>query len=463
MNQTVRQLNAARRLRAAALLLACAAAACAASAQVSLITVVSLAQRNSTQVHKAQADLQHANAALAESKDVYFPSLEFSTGLPAFPEVGFTGQPPSIWSATVQSLVFSVPQKHYISSARSGVNAAMAALKDAQEQVALDASTDYIELDTVHRELDAARQQEDYAAKLVEIEQQRSEAGVDPLSDYLQARLTAAQIKLQRLHLETRAGVLAEQLSTLTGLPADTILPVHDSIPQIPQIQATTATPLPGIEAAKLIAKAKFSAAKGDQDSTLYPQLSFFAQYNRNTTLLNEVNTFFARPLPANNFSSGIGLQIPIFNMRNRAKSRESVADALKAKVEAEEAEHQNDVAIAQLTGSLRELDTLAEIASLKQQIAADQLKSVQAQLEFGNGSGSGPGSTPQLSPKAQQQALIEESTKSQDAMDAGFQLAKARLGLIRALGHMGDWLRIINAPAQPPAAPQTTLNAPAK
>ncbi len=442
MRDAAFQTIALRWLRIATLVVLCAAAAARASAQVSLITVVNLAQRNSSKVHAAQADMQKAAASLSESKDVFFPSLDFTTGLPAFPEVGFTGQPPSIWNATIQSLVFSVPQKHYISSAHSGVKAAIAALKDAQEQVALDASTDYIELDTVNRELDSARQQEDYASKLVEIEQQRSEAGVDPLSEYLQARLIAAQIKLKRLHLETRAGVLAEQLATLTGLPADTIRPLHDSIPQIPKIQATDAKPLSGIESAQWVAKAKLSAARGDQDANFYPQLSFYAQYNRNTTLLNEVNSYFAKPLPANNFSSGIGLQIPLFNMRNRAKAHESAAEALKAKVEAEEAQHQNDVVIAQLTGTLRELDTLAEIASLKQQIAADQLKTVQTQLQYGNGSGSGEGSTPQLSPKAAQQALIDESAKSQDALDAGFQLAKARLGLMRALGHMGDWLR---------------------
>ena len=84
------------------------------------------------------------------------------------------------------------------------------ALKDAREQAALDASTAYIELDTVNRELEAARQQEQDAARLVEIEQQRAEAGVDPLSTLLQAQLTAAQLKLSRLHLETRAATLRQ-------------------------------------------------------------------------------------------------------------------------------------------------------------------------------------------------------------------------------------------------------------
>jgi hypothetical protein len=109
--------------------------------------------------------------------------------------------------------------------------------------------------------------------------------------------------------------------------------------------------------------------------------------------------------------------------------------------VEAEQARRQNDVQIATLTGSLRELDALAEVASLKQQIADAQLKTVLAQLEVGNGATSGPNAQPQLTPKAEQLARIDERQKYQDALDASLELAKARLGLLRALGHMDDWL----------------------
>ena len=47
----------------------------------------------------------------------------------------------------------------------------------------------------------------------------------------------------------------------------------------------------------------------------------------------------------------------------------------------------------------------------------------------------------PQLSPKAEQLARIDERQKFEDALDAAFDLAKARLNLLRALGHMEDWL----------------------
>ena len=59
----------------------------------------------------------------------------------------------------------------------------------------------------------------------------------------------------------------------------------------------------------------------------------------------------------------------------------------------------------------------------------------------MGNGAGSGPGATPQLSPEAEQQALINERQKYMDSLDAGFDLNKARLDLLRSLGHMQDWL----------------------
>ena len=416
----------------------------AAHAQVSLATVVDLAQRNSTGVRAAQADVNKARAVLSETKDALIPSLNVSTGLPVFPEVGFTGSPPSIWSASVQSLIYSVPQKRYIDAAGLGVQAATTRLKDAREQVALDASTAYIELDAVNREMDAVHQQEESAARLVDIEQQRSESGVDPLSDLLDARLTAAEVKLKRIHLETRAANLEKQLSALTGLPLGSISIDHKSIPEIPEVRGATPERDPnGVQAARLLARSKQSQAKGDWEINFLPQLSFDALYNRNTTILNNYNSYFnpAHPIPPNNFSSGISVQLPLFDMGRRARARQSAAEALRAKVEAEQAEKQNDLAITDLNGSIRELDAQAEIAGLRQQIADEQLKTVLTQLKLGNGSGVGPGSVPQTSPKAEQLALINQRQKTQDALDAGFDLAKARLSLLRALGHMDDWL----------------------
>ena len=433
--------------------MALAALPAQALAQVALATVVDLAQRNSSSVRLAEADLQKAQAALSQAKDVFIPVMMLGSGLPAVPSVGFTGGVPSILNATAQSLVFSYPQIQYIHAARAGVQAASLALKDAREQVALDASTTYIELDAVKQELEASQQQEFFADRLVTIEQKRAEAGVDPLSDLLQARLTAAQLKLKRLHLETRASTLAKQLAALTGLPAGSIAPDHASIPEIPAIRADeTGRTTKGIEAARMFALSKQRTARGDTVHMYLPQISFDAEYLRSTTILNNASEYYfnnitkTRGIPINNFSSGFSIQVPLFDLSRRAKARQSAAEALRATVEAEQAQRQNEVQIAELTGSLRELDTLAEIAGLKQQIADDQLKAVLSQLELGNGATSGPAVQPQLSPKAEQLARIDERQKFADALDAGIDLGKARLGLLRALGHMEDWLHELRA-----------------
>jgi outer membrane protein TolC len=421
------------------LALALAAAPALLPAQVSLATVVDLAQRNSGAVKLAEADVQKAQAALDQTRDAYIPNfvigstIGYSHGFP-------TGQP-SVGSATMQSLVLSFSQRQYAKAAHAGLDAANLSLKDAREQVALDASTTYIELDTVNRELEAARQQEAFTDRLVQIEQQRAEAGVDSSLDLLQTRLKIAQLKLQRLHLETRAATLAKQLAALTGMPVGSILPDHATIPEIPAVTADEAPrSLPGIDAAGAIARSKQFQAKGDDLSWRRPQIGFGAIYNYDSDDLNSYSTYYKNFTP-NNVSFGLQVTFPFFDFALRAKARESAADALRATVEAEQAQRQNDVQIATLTGNLRELDALAEVASLKQQIADEQLKTVLAQLELGNGAETGPGVQPQLTPKAEQLARIDERQKYEDSLDASLDLAKARLSLLRALGHMEDWL----------------------
>ena len=418
-------------------------------AQISLSTIVDLAQRNSSSVKLAEADLNKSASLLDQAKDVYIPSLVLGSSIGP-PSIGFTFSQPSIANATMQSLFFSYPQRQYVMAASKGIDAAKLNLKDAKEQASLEASTAYIELDTVSRELIEGQQQAEFADRLLQIEQQRQEAGVDPVSEVLQARLTVAQLKLRSMHLQSRASSLIGQLSALTGLPATSIRTQHASIPEVPAVTADQPSNpdvllTAGIQAARAQAASKQFQAKGDSLSTKHwPIISFGAQYNRDATSLNNYNTYFSakKKFKADNFNAGFNIQIPIFDISRRDKSRETAADSLRATVEAEQAQRQNDVQIAALTGNIRELNALAEVASLKQQIASEQLKSVQTSLETGNGAGVEPGAVPQQSPKAEQLALIDERQKTIDALDSGFDLTKARLSLLRALGHMDDWLR---------------------
>ena len=425
-----------------------------AAAQLSLSTVVALSQRNSTTVRLAEADVRKAEAMLAETHDVYFPVFNLGAGVGY--SVGFTGGVPSLLTLDAHSHIFSLPQIQYDHAARAGLSSAKLNLKNVREQVALDASTAYIELDVVTRELAAAHQQADLAQRLVEIEQQRSEAGIDALSIYLDAKLNAALIKYKLIHLESRRNSLVLHLATLTNLPASTMLTDTSSIPEIPKVSVSAPHgQLFALESSRQLARSKKLLAKGDAMSLYSPQIGFSMEYLRHTNFGNDFNKYYnpAYPLPANNFGIGINLQIPFIDLTKRGKARESAADALRARVEAEQGEHQNDVTIATISDNLRELDVLAEIAELKSQIAGELIKTVETELDLGNGSSA----TPQTSPRAAQLARIDERDKYIEAEDAAIELSKARLNLLEALGHMEDWLHLIDSTAPPNVPNQPT------
>jgi len=423
--------------------------AATARAQVSLATLVDLAQQKSTSVRLAQADIQKADASLAQVFNAYIPN--FSIGSTVGYSYGFPTGQPSVGNATMQSLVLSFSQRQYIKAGRAAQVAANLRLKDAREEVALEVSAAYIELDTVKQELDAVAQQESLAARMVEIETQRTGAGVDPSSDLLQAQLTAAQTRLKRFRLEARSATLARQLSTLTGLPADSVVPQHASIPEIPAITVDESHKvLPSVEASQKLAQSKQLEARGDDLAWRRPQIAFGAIYNYDSNKLNNYSTFYKNFTP-NNLSFGLQITVPFFDFSLRAKARATAAEALRATVEAEEAQNQDDINITTLSGSLRELNAQAEIADLQQKIAGQQLKSVLAQMELGSGSPSEAGAAQKVSPQTEQQARIDERQKFLDSLDASLDLSKARLNLIRALGHMQDWLDELRTPSPVP------------
>ena len=92
----------------------------------------------------------------------------------------------------------------------------------------------------------------------------------------MQAQLTAAQIKLNRLHLETRAATLAKQISVLTGLPAASIVPDHASIPEIPAVSGDDAPRrTAALNSAEMMALSKERVAKGDRRAYLDAAVQF--------------------------------------------------------------------------------------------------------------------------------------------------------------------------------------------
>ena len=72
--------------------------------------------------------------------------------------------------------------------------------------------------------------------RLVEIETDRVNAGLDSKVELTKARLTGAQIALRRLHLVDQADLLRVRLAHLTGLSPPDLVSEPQTIPKAPEI-----------------------------------------------------------------------------------------------------------------------------------------------------------------------------------------------------------------------------------
>jgi len=405
--------------------------------QVSLSSTVDFAVKNSSSVRMAMADIQRAMGALSETKDAYIPTLAFGSSLGY--SYGFPLGEPSIFNVKSNSLLYSFTQPDYVRAAGAALKGAQLNLKDSQDQAALDAALDYVQLDHDIQELTALDEEKAHAGKLVTIEQDRLQAGVDPRMDVIRAELTAAQVDLKHIHLQDDADLLRQKLAHLTGLPASSFQTDSASIPASPEFNSESIAEQQllasnqGVAAAYANAKSKRYLSFAD-DKSNRPLFTFGAEYNRFASF-NNYSTYYTN---FQNDNVGIGIQIivPLFDASRSAKRRQSAAIAARAQAQADQASNQVSEQVLQMRKSLAELAAQKRVAQLQRELAQEQLKTIQTQLENGSGSPNAPSATP----KDEQQAHIQERERYQEMLDADFSVTRVELGLLRATGSILDW-----------------------
>jgi len=423
----------------------------AAHGQISLTTAVDLAEQSSPAVRSAQASVKRAMGGVSEARDAYVPNFVFGAN-PGY-VYGYPLGYPSLFEASSQSILFSFSQPDYIRSAREGLKSATLALKNTEQQVALDVALDYVQLNHDLAEVAALDEEKGYADSLVQIEDDRVRAGVDPRISELQAELTAAQIDAKRVHLENDADDMRQKLGDLTGLPAQGLTTTSSSVPAVNDATLAggsdeqSAENNPGVAAAYANAKSKQYMAWGDDRQNLRPLISFGAQYSLFEKFANYTQ-YFPNGLQYNNAALGVVVTLPFFDATRRAKARESAADAEKAAADADASRNVLSEQTSAMRRALRELAAQQKVNQLQSELAQAQLQTIETQ--FTNGTGS-PNAAP-VTPKEEQQAHIEERERYEDMLDANFSLLKVQLNLLRVTGQLDPWLR--SAENGPPSAP---------
>ena len=407
---------------------------------VSFYTVVDLALRNSTQVRISAADVQRAEAAVMESVDAYKPAISVGSSLGY--SYGFPVGQPSVYSVAAQSLAYSFSQPDYIRAARAALIGAQMQLKDTRQQVILDSALDYIELATLSQQMTALDEETAFVHKLVEIETERVDAGLDSKVEQTQARLTGAQIALRRLHLVDQAELVRARLAHLTGLKPADIVCESQTIPSAPETSELTGIDdNTGVKAAYASARSKLYVARGDERQNNHPTFGFGLEYNRFAKFNNY--TEYYNHFQHNNFDIGIQINLPLFDATRKAKAKGSSAEAAHASAQADQSRDQTDEQMLQLQKNIAELTAQEQVAELQNELSQDQLDAITTQLQAGSPA---PGGSAVL-PKDEQGAHIRERTHFVDMLETRFELTQARLSLLRTVGRIEDWAKAIPAP----------------
>jgi outer membrane protein TolC len=414
-----------------------------ANAQISLTTAVDLALNSNPRVQGAKADVDRARAQLSQAHDVYVPSLAIGAGLGQ--SYGYSPQPPTLFTFTGGSLVYSSSQFSYIRSANAAINAAQLALEDTREVVAQDTALAFVALDHDQQREKVVSQQAGYADALVTIVQKRVDAGQDTPIDLTQAKLTAAQLRLTTLHAGDETASDREHLAHLIGLPAASLSADSDFPPSPIPLDAPTSNDVHGFANAAVAsafanAEARRQQAEGEATFRFRPQINLVAAYNRYATFTDSFAALqkLNGTIKADEGVFGVQITLPVFDKGRAAKARETAADATKAFRDAQNAQIDALDSQSRLRHSISELQAQAEVATLQQQLAQQQLDVLKVQLQSGNGSPD----SPQMTPKDEQKARIAERDKYLSVIDASFQLRQAEIQLLRQTGQLETWLK---------------------
>ncbi len=426
---------------------ACLLTAAPASAQLSLQTAVDLALRNSPKIRAAQADLDKARAAHSEAKDAYIPVVNTVGGYGQA-----TGAPlsvPIIFSISSQSLVFSFSQRDYIRSAQASIEAAEHALHEQQIEVVEDTTNTYLALDSAIARKRVLAEESGFAQRLVEITSDRIDAGVDPKVELPKSRRTSTQIRLASLQLDDEIAGNSQHLASLTGMPASALRTETASIPAFespvaPADQGNAIADSEGVSASFASARAKQFAAFGDRRYLLRPNISLGTNYSRVDTGLSSYASYYPRyqglpgaPNSQNSLGFGLQINVPLLDMAHRAKARGSAADAARAFADAEMQRGIFREGRAKLQHSALELQLRADLARDEQEIARDQLEALQIQMQSSAGSLQGP----QVTPKDQLSAQLQERQRFYDMLTAQLQLRQTQVNLLRQSDGLGVWV----------------------
>ena len=403
---------------------------------LSLKHAVELALSHSSAAVQANADNQRAFASYREAKDQYLPQLIVGSGLGdswGYP-LTLEGSAPSLVNITAQSTLFNPALRDFIHAAQLEYKATEEGTKDRRDQITQDTVLTYMELAKWEQQLGQLQQEHDDAAKAQAIEDQRVQAGVDSQQAGKEARLATARAHLRIIQAEGAIDMLRTNLSQLTGVPLNGLRIAPESIPALPEIRHDSDTAKesesnPAILFAQQHAIAQQFRARGEHRS-LWPSVDFASQYAVLAKFNNWTQFFPNNVFERNNATLGVVIRFPFFSPSQKAHAEAADAEAVRANKEVESTKNQVSQQTLKLRRSVEQLQAAQEVSELEYEIAQSNVEAMQIKIKSGT-----------ATLNEGDQARADLSAKYNALQDAGFELVRARIGLLRTTGELQSWI----------------------
>ncbi len=395
---------------------------------------IELALQHSGTTAIAAAEQVRAQQSYLELRNLYFPQVILGSGLgysDGFP-LSLEGSAPAVFNVNTQQYLLNLANQQFMRAAKTEWNATESQKQDARDQVVLETSLTYIQLDQLTSSVQVLRQQAQASARAEEITGLRVREGVDSEVELTRARLNSARTRLRAAELQGTADVLRLRLAQLTGLAPDSIETMPESIPDLPtppqdqDLASKAVTLSPAVKLAEQQARAKEYRASGEHRQLL-PTIDIAGQYAV-LARFNNYDQFFLR-FQRNNVTAGVEIRFPLFNFSQRAHAEAADAEALKARHQADAVRHQVSTETLKLQRAVQQLAAARDVAKLEHQLALSDVDALQAKVEAGA-----------ATLRDQENARAAEHDKYAAYLDASFGLQKAELQLLRATGELQAW-----------------------
>lgn len=401
------------------------------SMKLTLRQAVTLAEQNSRDLALARVQYGIAQGQVSVGRSEFRPNLytgsgaAYTSGFPATPG----GNGPSIFNLSYTQQVFNLPLSGQIKAAEDRAANAKLEMDRVRDGVIVNAASTFLDLANVRHALELMRAEQASAEKILQVTQDRANAGQELPIEVTRSQLTAAQVEERILKLEGREEYLTEQLRNMTGISEDRPIDLASEEPsfstdqQEAELLEMAMKSDVGIREALNEQTARQNIFKGAKGG-YWPTLSIIGEYE----VLTKFNNYaeFYKKFERNNVTIGIQAQIPIFSSRTRA-------DVLLAKKQLDEAglllSNKKDAVrldLEQKVRSVRELDASREVARLELKLAQQTLETMQAKFEDGR-----------ATLRDLEQARLDESDKWVAFLDADLARQQGQLSLLQATGQL--------------------------